>query len=184
MTRTLVAARAVLAAMFLTGIANAAEVWPKLVEKGFGQDFRAGTLGETRVFENAEFWVEPDEGEDVACKQTFEEKGGKVTVTFLARGRCSVKFTKGLTGYEVNYTVARDPKDFVVPEAVTVKVGDSAHLPCVSAILEKRSEVLKVRPDIEEDGFTFIDGKKPGSDSIRCNGRQDQRKTVAITVVP
>lgn len=172
------------AAFVPAAIAHAAETWPKLVEKGFGQDFRPATLGETKVFANAEFWVEPDEGEATACTQTFEEAGGKVTVTFIARGRCSVKFTKGLTGYEVNYTVARDPMDFVVPEAVTVKVGASAHLPCVSAIIAKRSEVLKVRPDIEEDGFTFIDGKKAGSDSIRCNGRLDQKKTVAVTVVP
>lgn len=174
----------VVVAMFATGTAGAAEVWPKLVERGFAQDFRTAKLGDTRVFENTEFWVEPDEGEAIACKQTHDEKGGRVTVTFVARGRCSVKFTKGLTGYEVNYTVARDPKEFVVPESVTVKVGDSAHLPCVSAIVAKQSPVLQLRPDLEEDGFTYVDGKKPGSTSFRCNGRQDQRKDVAVTVVP
>jgi hypothetical protein len=172
------------AALFATNTANSAEVWPKLVEKGFGQEFRTALLGETKVFEKAEFWVEPDEGDTGACKQVFEETGGKITIEFVRRGRCSVKFTKGLTGYEVNYTVERDPKDFVVPAKLTVKVGAPAHVPCIFAVVGKKSETVKLLPDIEEDGFTWFEGKNPGAETVRCIGRNDRRASVAVTVVP
>jgi hypothetical protein len=173
-----------LVAFFSAPTSHAAEAWPKLVEKGFGQEFRNAILGETKVFEKAEFWVEPDEGDAGACKQTFEETGGKITVEFVRRGRCSVKFTKGLTGYEVNYTVERDPKEFVVPAKLTVKVGAPAHVPCIFAVVPRKSETVKLLPDIEEDGFTWFEGKKPGAETVRCIGRKDHRASVAVTVVP
>lgn len=164
--------------------ARAAEAWPKLVEKGFGQEFRIALLGETKSFEKAEFWVEPDEGDLGACKQTFDENVGTITVEFVRRGRCSVKFTNGLTGYEVNYTVERDPKEFVVPDRLTLKIGQPKHVPCLWAVVAKRSEVLKLLPDIEEEGFTWFEGKKPGTETVRCNGRSDQRKSIAVTITP
>lgn len=173
-----------IAALFAVNAAAAPEPWPKLVEKGFGQEFRPAILGTTKYFEKAEFWVEPDEGDTGNCTQVFDEDTGKITVTFTRRGRCSVKFTKGLTGYEVNYTVERDPKDFVVPDALTVKMGAPVHVPCVSAIVQKRSETVKLLPDIEEDGFVWFEGKKAGTETVHCIGRKDQRKDITVNVSP
>ena len=171
----------VAAAMLLAG----PEPWPKLVEKGFGQEFRPAVLGETKYFEKAEFWVEPDEvGDSANCSQTFDEATGKITVTFTRRGRCSVKFTKGLTGYEVNYTVERDPKEFVVPGTLTVKVGQPVHVPCVTAIVARKSATLKILEDIEEDGWVWLEGTKAGSETVTCVGRSDQRKNIAVTITP
>jgi hypothetical protein len=162
------------------------EPWPKLVEKGFGQEFRKAVLGETRYFEEVEFFLEPDEGDSINCTQTYDEETRKLTVTFTRRGRCSVKwiFNSGLTGYEVNYTVERNPKDFVVPEKLTVKVGQPAHVPCVSAIVAKRSATVKLLEDLEENGFVWLDGKKPGAETVHCVGRGNQRRDIAVTVTP